>query len=442
MPVWKRSSFLILLVCSPLTLVYGQNGWQAADEVIAEAEENNPGFVFTEEEVAEYKLPELLLEPNGSVVEDKAAWDLRRVELLNLFREQVYGRTPGKPDNMRFEVIEEDPSAMGGAATLRRIAITSEYMSESSVLLQDLNERADLTSESVATVREEARRSHTFELVLFIPNNREGAVPVFLLMNNREAENMDPTRAMQSDFWPAEALIARGYAIAGFQVAAVAPDDPDYYRTGAISLLEKLPRGSADAWATLAAWAWGASRVMDYFETDELIDATRVAVVGHSRGGKAALWAGAEDERFGLVISNDSGAGGAALGKRVFGETVEALNTNFPHWFTGNFKQYSGNEAELPVDQHALVALIAPRPIYIGSADEDLWADPRGEFLSLAYGSKVYELLGHEAISTSEMPPLDQPLTRGPLGYHIRSGEHNLTLWDWERYMDFADRLW
>lgn len=181
---------------------------------------------------------------------------------------------------------------------------------------------------------------------------------------------------------------------------------------------------------------------MDYFETDNSVDTEKVAVLGHSRGGKAALWTGAEDERFALTISNNSGAGGAALSRRKYGETVRALNDRFPHWFAENFEAFNRQEENLPVDQHMLIALMAPRAVYVASADEDLWADPRGEFLSLAHASPAYTLWEHAPIGPDDMPALDEPLVDGPRGYHVRSGGHNLTPDDWRHYMDFTDQLW
>lgn len=407
--------FILFLILNGKTSAQ-EKQWQANPEVVERWEEQRPEYIWRESGVPDYQLPGTLLLTDGSKVESKEQWRQRRSEILELFRTHMYGHRPGPPEELSFETIEEDPEAMDGRATLRRISIKSRYES----------------------------RSHVFELILFLPNAPQEPVPVFLLMNNRDPDNTDPTREEKSGFWPAEEVIDRGYGIAAIQNDELAPDDEDRYHEEAIHLFEGEQAAvdrEPDAWMALAAWGWGASRVMDYFETDSRVDPAKVALLGHSRGGKASLWAGAEDERFSFIISNNSGSGGAALSRRAFGETLQAVN-RFRHWFTENYDAFENREEALPFDQHMLISLIAPRAVYVASADEDLWADPRGEFLALAHASPVYKLWGHEPIHEDEMPPLDQPLVSGPRGYHVRSGGHNLTPLDWQFYMDFADHLW
>jgi hypothetical protein len=371
-----------------------------------------PGANYDEARVPPYTLPDLF----GGAPRTREGWARRRAELLEAFRANVYGRAPGRPERVAFRVVQDDPSAMGGAATLRRVLVTSG----------------------------QGPREHRFELVLLLPNARPGRVPLFLLLNNRPATNTDPTRAQKSGFWPAEDVVARGYGIAALQVGDLAPDDTARFRDGVIRLFEgdTTRTRAADAWGALAAWAWGASRAMDYLVTDPRVDARRVAVVGHSRGGKAALWAGAQDERFALVVSNESGEGGAALARRAFGETVQRITATFPHWFAPRYATFAARERELPVDQHMLLALVAPRALYVASAAEDLWADPRGEFLSLAHASPAFALFGDPAVDPAAAPSLGTPLVVGRRGYHVRPGGHDLTPFDWARFVDFADTLW
>jgi hypothetical protein len=364
-----------------------------------------------------YRLPEILKAADGTPITTADDWtEVRRPEVLELFRKHVYGRVPTTPYQLRFQLANKEPQAMSGAATLKQIDIV-------------------VTAQG---------KSLTIPLTLFVPNEVPKPVPTFLLICNRDPENIDPTRKTKSEFWPAEEVVARGYGIAAFHNADVDPDKHDGYQDGIHGLLDGGPR-PPDAWGTIAAWAWGASRAMDYFETDPDVARGRVAVIGHSRGGKTALWAGAEDERFSIVCSNDSGCGGAALSRRQNKEkeTVAKINKSFPHWFNETFKTYGGHEESLPVDQHMLMALIAPRAVCVGSAEQDLWADPRGEFLSVVSAGPVYRLFGQQGLGESpEMPAINEPLDGEGAHYHIREGKHNLTLTDWKCYLDFADKVW
>ncbi len=284
-------------------------------------------------------------------------------------------------------------------------------------------------------------KSLTIHLTLFVPNKVTKPVPAFLLINNRDPNNTDPTRQVKSEFWPVEQIISRGYAAAVFSNADVDPDNFDNFKNGIHGLLDGGAR-SDDAWATIAAWAWGASRCMDYLVTDNNIAKDKVAVLGHSRGGKAALWAGAEDERFTMVISNESGCGGAALARRRFGETIAQINKTFPYWFCTNYRKYNNNEDALPVDMHELLALIAPRSLYISCASDDLWGDPKGSYLALYNALPVFRLMGIKSKLPQTVPPLNKQVISGKVAFHIRDGQHNMKLQDWNFFMDFADKVW
>ena len=336
-----------------------------------------------------------------------------RPKTLELFTKHVYGRAPvGKPDTLAFKVIQEDPKAMKGAATLKIVEISYSGPGGSS----------------------------KFNLITFIPNKATKPAPGYLLIFNRGPENIDPTRKRKDDFWPAETIVERGYVAATFFNGDLSTDKNLNFNNGAHKVFDNYEgERPGDAWATIAAWAWGASRALDYFETDPSIDATKFAVVGHSRGGKTALWAGANDERFALTISNNSGCTGAALARRKHGERVGRINKVFPHWFCGNYKNFDEKEDDLPIDQHQLVALMAPRAVYVASASKDDWADPQGEFLAAVHAEPVYELFGLKGLETTTFPEPNSPIQIGHIGYHLRAGKHNLTDYDWEQYMNFGD---
>lgn len=280
--------------------------------------------------------------------------------------------------------------------------------------------------------------ARTLNLVVFVPAQAPRPCPAFLLICNRERDCIDPDRRVQSPFWPAENLVARGYAAATFQVDDVDPDHAGGFAGGIRAAFPPEARG--DSWGAIGAWAWGASRAMDWLETVPEIDSTRIGVAGHSRGGKAALWCGAQDERFALTVSNNSGCTGAALARGKTGERIAAINKSFPYWFCDNYKRYDDHEDDLPVDQHELLALIAPRLLYVASATNDAWGDPRSEFLSCVAAEPVYRLFGKQGVGINHPPPAETPLSEGAIGYHLRTGDHDLTAYDWDRFLDFADR--
>lgn len=407
--------FITLILSFQPFDILSQNatGWQASKEIVERQTKSRPEINYYEEKIPQYILPEVLVTGKGEEVKNAKMWEeTRRNEILELFRENVYGRVPETPYSKSFRLINEDKNAMGGSATLKRVNIT-------------------IASDG---------KTLDIHLTLFVPNKTAKPVPAFLLIDNRGPENTDPLRKVKSEFWPAEEVIARGYAIAVFSNADVDPDNFDDFKNGIHGLLDSGER-KPDSWGTIAAWAWGASRCLDYFETDKDIDADNVAVVGHSRGGKTALWAAAEDQRFAMAVANESGCGGASLARRKYGETVARISSAFPHWFCSNYNKWGNNEDSMPVDMHMLLALIAPRAVYVTSASEDLWADPRGSYLSLYHSLPVFRLYQKNTGLAEQMPPLNTQVSSGKVAYHVRDGVHNMLLKDWNWFMDFGDTV-
>jgi len=439
--------FVVLAIVSFTTnnFAFGnaaRTGWKASPDLVENLTKPGSEANYSEQKVPKYTLPNPLKLSEGSIVTHAGAWRTkRRPEILELFQKYVYGRAPiARPENMSFEVFDLEKKALGGLATRKQVTV-------------NFTDKKD---------------GPAMDILIYLPSGSKKPVPTFVLLNfgGNHTIHTDPaiklserwmrsksagvvknradetSRGRSSSRFHVEEILKRGYGLATIYYGDIDPDFHDGFKNGVHPFFEKLidDKRAPDAWGSICAWAWGLSRAMDYFESDDSIDNKRVAVLGHSRLGKTSLWAGARDERFAFVISNNSGCGGAALNRRAYGETVKRINTSFPHWFCENFKQYNGEEGNLPVDQHMLIALMAPRPVYVTSADGDLWADPRGEFLACRHAGSVYRLLGLKGLGVRRMPGLDEPVQKGTIGYHVRSGGHNLTEYDWQRFMDFADK--
>jgi hypothetical protein len=390
---------------------------------------------FDEAKVPEYTLPDLLIREDGSMVDGAPDWPARRAEILALFETLVYGLTPSKEIGVRAELLSE-VEALEGKAKRKEVRLYFTAKDERPYLDLLIYSPKDAKS-SPAFVGLNFQGNHSVtvdgDVILSDGWMREKGAGV---VDHRATET---ARGTSSSRWAIDRIIDRGYAVATAYCGDLDPDYDDGYRNGIHPLFHGDGIPADNEWGTIGVWAWGLSRALDYFETDLDIDASRVAVMGHSRLGKTALWAGAQDERFALVISNDSGCGGAALSRRCYGETVGRINTSFPHWFCNNFRAYNDKEDACPVDQHMLIALCAPRPLYVASAEEDRWADPKGEFLSARYADPVYQLLGTDGLDTEDMPEVESPI-QSRIGYHVRRGGHDVTDYDWDRYMDFAEK--
>ena len=397
--------------------------------------------IFDESLVPAYTLPDPLLMEDGTKVESPEVWaSKRRPEILALFEEHVHGRSPAAPDRIEFSVTSTDKDALGGKATRKQVTI---------YVMGD-------------------RKGPSIDLLLYVPNDVKKPVPAFLGLNfygnhTLEADGgiklserwmranaskgvvdhraTEASRGKSASRWPVEMIVDRGYALGTVYYGDIEPDFPDGWKMGVRTAfdLDEAKGYGPNRLGSIGVWAWGLSRAMDYLVQDTDIDSKHVAVMGHSRLGKTALWAGAQDERFALVISNDSGEGGTSLVRRRFGEALHHSVSMVPYWYRHRYQDYAKRESELPVDAHMLVALAAPRSVYVASAKEDLWADPKGEFLSAKHAGPVYALFGLGGVGVDEMPDCDKSVGDF-VGYHVRTGKHDVTDFDWETYMNFADR--
>lgn len=383
---------------------------------------------YDEAKVGQYVLPDPLVLNNGEPVRDAATWTKRRrPEIIKLYEDEIYGHIPKTAPPVTFETIVAGEPTLEGAAVRKHIVV-------------HFGDKAD---------------GPAANLVINLPANAKGPVPVLLHLvffaglpgGRRPRTDIDsrtPGNAPRFvEVGPVAEILSRGYGYATLRYTEIEGDRAETSLSGVrkLALRAGQDEPAADEWGTIAAWAWGASRVLDYFERDPGIDARRVGLIGHSRLGKTVLWAGARDPRFAIVFSSCSGEMGAALSRRDYGETIDDMAANFPWQFAGNFHQkYIGRWNAMPVDAHMLIALLAPRPVFITGGTKDQWADPHGEFLAAVAAAPVYRLLGKKDLGVTEAPPLDQPLVSGDMGFHYHTGGHTITPTDWNAFLDFAER--
>jgi hypothetical protein len=422
-----------------------------------------PAANYDESKVPQYTLPDPLTLESGEKVTDVKMWqERRRPELLHLFETQVFGRPAHatKPKSLRTSIVRD---ALGGLATRKEVTVFLDGTDSGprmNLLVYVPNGGAPGKKPAFLGFNFGGNHTVHADPGITLPTvwPRQGSTQQYVAAKATEA-----TRGSAATRWQVETVLKRGYALVTAYYGDLEPDFPEGWKHGvrsrfypeAIKEPKLPPKATAeqiaalkaalpepktlDEWGAIGAWAWGMSRALDYLTTDPDIDAAKVAVIGHSRIGKATLWAGAQDQRFALVIANESGEGGAAITRRKFGESLARITTVFPHWFAGMYTYYRDRENDLPVDFHELVALIAPRPVYVASAAEDLWADPRGEFLGAKHAEPVYKLFGKEGLGVDQQPPINTPVGK-TIGYHVRTGKHDVTAYDWEQYLNFADK--
>lgn len=394
---------------------------------------------YREDKVRPYTLPDPLVLANGERVKDAEEWvQKRRPEILKFYREEIYGRVPENAPKVTWEIAQTDPTARNGSAIMTRVT-------------GRMGEKAD---------------GPKFNLTLHRPANATGPVPVMLNITfgfppgggrpamagkgqeappkgKNEPAKKAPAKGRGPAFVdPVAETLGRGWAHASLNYSEIQPDRPDRWTEGVIGLTLKPGqlRPAPDEWGTISAWAWGVSRAIDYLELNREVDAKRIAITGTSRLGKTVLWAAAQDDRVAAVFSVVPGEMGASLIRRDWGETLDDMAQNFGYQFAGNLQKWVGRWDELPVDQHMLIALCAPRPVYVNGGLTDQWSDPKGEFLAMVAAGPVYRLLCAKDLGTTELPPLDRPVTGGDLAFHYHSGGHMAVPADWNAFFNLAER--
>ena len=386
-----------------------------------------------------YPIPNPLVSESGKIIKTVKQWEkIRRPELYKLFEQQMYGEVP-EGIKVQFRETYTSPDYLDGKSTLREFAMIVNDVSEPQMhVLFYIPNGVDGKVPAIIGYNWNGNHTECTDTLVYKMTEEQVAKRVIPRRLERTLEGSKrATRPSRS----IERIIDNGYAYITACYWELEPDNNECFSAGVRALVSKGEPLANNEWGAIAAWAWGMSRMLDCAETIAKIDATRCAAVGHSRLGKTAIWAGVTDQRIAVTTSNDSGCGGASLSKRVSGETVEQINARFPFWFCKNFHPYSGIEEELPWDQHELLALVAPRPLYVCSGVRDLWADPLGEYLSVFYANPVYELYGKKPMPYNEalLPPVNTPQI-GDIAYHVENAGHSFSSYDWEQFLLFFDR--
>jgi hypothetical protein len=367
---------------------------------------------YNEAKVPAYTLPDPLTLTNGERVTSAEMWfQRRRPEILRFYQNEIYGRIPANAPPVAWEVVETDRTARAGNAIIKRV-------------VGKMGTKPD---------------GPRMNLTVHLPAKATGPVPMLLAISFGPSVGR---RGPGGGFDVIGEFLGRGWGYAVLSYTDIQPDRANRWSEGVIGLTlkEGQTQPAPDEWGTISAWAWGISRAVDYFQTEPAVDPKKIAITGTSRLGKTVLWAAALDERVAAVCSIVSGEMGAALIRRDWGETLDDMAQNFPWQFCGNFQKWVGKWNDLPVDQHLLIALSAPRPVYVNGGLTDQWSDPKGEFLALAAAGPVYRLLGKKDLGVTELPPLDQPVTSGSLAFHYHSGGHAALPADWKAFLDFVGR--